>query len=194
MPHRQSDNPAASSWPDISRSYVDEFGSIESRVNDAAGRIWPRARSFAIRVLRDDQLGQRVMMKAAAIVSRKFIELSGDITNLDGYLWRTFHRLLLEEYDKERSHIEKQTELVAETTSLERRSEQKIQDIILIHEILEYADPWTREISEYLLVGYTFEEIGAHLGQKANGIRARFSERVRRLAEDITRPIRPKKS
>jgi hypothetical protein len=76
-------------WPALGSSYLDEFGFIDQTVYDVARNVWPRAALSVARTLRDSQVGQRIMMKAAALVSRKLKEDPERITNLHGYLYKT---------------------------------------------------------------------------------------------------------
>ena len=46
-------------------------------------------------------------------------------------------------------------------------------------------DDWTREVFDYLRLGYKYEELVPHCGSAANVIRSKFSKKIARLAREI---------
>ena len=168
-------------WPDLESSYVDEFGRIDQAVYDIARKAWPALVPSVRRTLRDLPAGQTVMMKAAALVSRKLNEDPQKITNVHGYLYRTFIHLLTEEAEKEGKHAELNRSSLANEDAGGERSDELIYERILIHQILERADPKTRKVFQLRMLGHTFEEIAAELGLRSNHLRSLWSKEIRRL-------------
>lgn len=172
-------------WPDLDSSYVDEFGRIDRAVYEIARKAWPAVVPAVLRTLRDLHAGQTVMMKAAALVSRKLNEDPQRITSVHGYLYRTFIHLLREEIEREGKHAElNRTSLTNEEADAER-SDEIIYERILIHQILERADPKTRKVFQLRMLGHTFEEIAAELGLRSNHLRSLWSKEIHRLASII---------
>jgi DNA-directed RNA polymerase specialized sigma24 family protein len=172
----------------LDTSYVDEFGPINREVYELAATLWPLAVSLIHRTIQDLQTGQNLMIKAVAIVSRKLAEQPEKMTSLHGYLFRTFSRLVSAEFEKETKHGRL---ALAQTQAGEKaeRSDSDIYNAILLQEALTRADPWTREVAELHIIGYTFEEIGKKFGMKANYVRAKWFKGVTRLTETIRREI-----
>jgi DNA-directed RNA polymerase specialized sigma24 family protein len=185
MPHKKPDNFRTTSWPDIEVAYVDEFGPIDPIVYAQAGTLWPLVEPLVLRTLRDGQNGQRLMMKAVALVSRKLAEQPERMINLKSYLFQAFRHLLFEELEKLTGHAQRDAEVAARITAIPQRSEDEINRIVLIHEILQRADNWTRETFELLSLGYTFDEIARECGMKANFVRSRLSKRLQKLADQV---------
>ncbi len=172
-------------WPDLDSSYTDEFGRIDRTIYETARNIWPVVVPSILRLLRDLQTGQAVMMKAAALVSRKVTEDPQKITNLHGYLYRTFIHLLKEEAEKEGRHAELNHAVLLKSEASAKQSDEAIYEIILIHQLLERADPETRAVLELRLIGHTFEEIARQRTMSSNHLRSEWSKKIRRLAAVI---------
>lgn len=172
-------------WPDLDSSYVDEFGFINRTVYEIARNVWPAVVPSILRTLRDLHVGQTVMMKAAALVSRKLGEDAQKITSVHGYLYRTFIHLLSEEAQKEGKHAELNRTMLTTSDVSSRQSEEAAYEIVLIHQILERTDPETRKVFELRLLGYTFEEIAAQQGMRSNHLRSEWSKTIRRIAAAI---------
>ena len=96
MPHNK-DKPPSGVWPPLANGYLDEFGQIDPTLHEAAGRLWPTVEVHLRRARIFPEDGQTLMLKAVALVTRARSQRTDEISNIDGYLWRTFHRLLLEE-------------------------------------------------------------------------------------------------
>ena len=169
-------------WPDLDSSYVDEFGRIDRTVYEIARKAWPAVVPSVLRTLRDLQAGQTVMLKAAALVSRKLSEDPEKMTSVHGYLYRTFIHLLREEVEKEGKHAELNRVSLAKDEAAAEPSDELIYQRILIHQILERADPKTRKVFQLRMLGHTFEEIALELGFQSNHLRSLFSKEIHRLA------------
>jgi DNA-directed RNA polymerase specialized sigma24 family protein len=168
-------------WPDLDSSYVDEFGPIDRAVYEIARKAWPVLVPSIRRTLRDLHAGQTVMMRAAALVSRKVNEDPQKITSVHGYLYRTFVRLLSEEVKKQGKHAELNRASLAQEDIDAARADEVIYERILIHQILERANPKTRKVFQLRMLGHNFEEIAAQLGLQSNHLRSLWSKEIRRL-------------
>jgi DNA-directed RNA polymerase specialized sigma24 family protein len=184
------DNPHANPWPEVQGAYLDEFGPIDPKVYTYATSLWPAVEPLVLRTIRDEHHGQRLMIKAVALVSRKLAEQPGRLTNLKSYLSQTFRRLLFEEFEKQTNHAERDAEVFALTTAIPDSPEDEINKLILVHEILDRADSWTREVFHFLILGHTLDEIGSHYHMKGNFVRSRLSKRVKKLADQIRKETR----
>jgi DNA-directed RNA polymerase specialized sigma24 family protein len=177
-------------WPDIESSYEDEFGRISADVNKAARELWPQAQKFSLLTIRDAHAGMRLMMKAAAKVSRRKAEFPAEeIHDLKGYLFKVFKNIVFSELEKEAGH--RKFAAVLEHKALDRAEDltQELERKILIDELIQRMDPQTRSVFELLVLGYTFEEIATRTNGKANVLRSRFSKRVRSLSQRIRQEV-----
>ena len=171
-------------WPELESSYVDEFGLIDREVYDVSRHVWPAVVPYIRRTLRDLQAGQIVMMKAAALVSRKVNENPQQISSVHGYLYRTFIHLLTKEVETEGKHAELNLSMLLKNGTGEE-SDSSIYQKILIHQLLERADPETRRIFELRTLGHSFEEIAKNDDVQSNRLRSEWSKKVRHLAASI---------
>lgn len=172
-------------WPDLESSYIDEFGLIDRAVYDISRQVWPAVMPYIRRTVRDLQAGQIVMMKAAALVSRKVNESPQEITNVHGYLYRTFIHLLSKEVEKQGKHAERNLAMLAKNEASAEESDEAIYEKILIHQLLARADSQTRKIFELRTLGHTFEEIASAQKMQSNHLRSEWSKEIRRLASLI---------
>lgn len=184
MPHHK-DKATSDFWPPIANGYLDEFGPIDPTLNEAAGRLWPTVEVQLRRAQIAPEDGQTLMLKAVALVTRARRQRTEEITNIDGYLWRTFRRLFLEELKKRALHSKLDAEFAARFEPASQRSEDEITRIILMREILDRADEWLRQVMELLQMGHSYEEIAMLLGRRANVIRSQVSKRLKALAKEI---------
>jgi DNA-directed RNA polymerase specialized sigma24 family protein len=184
MPHNEDKSPSGV-WPPLADGYVDEFGHIDPSVHEAAGRLWSTVEVHLRRAQIVPEDGQTLMLKAVALVTRARCQRTEEISNIDGYLWRTFYRLLLEELEKRALHSKLDAEFAARFAPASQRSEDEITKIILIREILERGDEWLRQVIELLQMGHSYEEIAVLLGGRANAIRSRVSKQLKALARQI---------
>jgi DNA-directed RNA polymerase specialized sigma24 family protein len=172
-------------WPPIEQAFTDECGPIDREVYDAAATLWPRAERLALQTLRDAATGQHLMMKACALVTRQRLTAPAEISNLSGYLFRTWKRLLLAELEKENGHRRHEAALV-ESAMLQRDdASDDLDHQILLQQLMRRMDPWTRRVFQLRALGFTFEEIGPALGLNSHITRTRFSKRLKRLAAQL---------
>jgi DNA-directed RNA polymerase specialized sigma24 family protein len=177
-------------WPELDSSYVDEFGLIDGAIYEIAREVWPAVVPSILRTLRDLQAGQTTMMKAAALVSRKLNENPEKITNVHGYLYRTFIRLLNYEIEKEGKHAEFDR-VLSEKNQLEAAQlDEALFEKILVSQLLARIDSKTRIMLQLRMLGYTFEEIAREQDKQSNHLRSEWSKVIRRLAAIIESEMR----
>jgi DNA-directed RNA polymerase specialized sigma24 family protein len=173
-------------WPILEDSYVDEFGPIDPNVYSLAAGLWPLATRAILRTIQDLQVGQKLMVKAVAIVSRKLDEQPEKLTNPQAYLFRVFSNLVSEEREKTAKHGQLDMGLLVPSVGLAADSSESVLcRTILVHEILRRADPWTREVFELCILGHTFQEIGRKYGMRANHVRSKWSKQIAKLTDRI---------
>lgn len=174
-------NSARILWPDLDEGYTDEFGAIDPEVYQAAGELWPQAEKFVDATTRDGASGLRLMLKAAALVSRKTGREPERIYELKGYIWTTFERLVLGELKKESHHQALGANLTANLPVDGHQSPEAFDDHILLQEIVAQMNAWTRTVFELRALGHEFEEIALMLETPANLLRSRFSKEIKKL-------------
>lgn len=186
MPHN-IDPPPLPPWPEIKEGYRDEFGPIDPDVYKFAADVWPLAESPSFRNLID---AEHLLIKAVAVVSRVSAGQPGKLSNLKGYLYRTFSRLLLEQLRKQQRHEPLEDALLNHAEALTTRSDDDIGRTLLVHEIMNRADSWTKEIFWALIQGYSIEELAGIKNVKANVIRSKLSKNLSRLRKQIEKETR----
>jgi len=172
-------------WGTLEIGYTDEFGRVAPDVYESAGRVWRRARDFALRVLQDadDARARTLLLKAASQVTRARDERGQHVNELDGYLLQTFRRVVLAESEKEenRRRLESEaglnTEWRSQASNVERR--------ILLEEIVGMMDGWTRAVFEWLTLDYSFDEIARHLGVSTKVLRNKYNRHVSALIKQV---------
>lgn len=190
MPDRNTPNSHRIPWPEIDGPYEDEFGPVDPDVYKLAGTIWPLAQVHILRTIHDYDSGQRLLVKAVVTVSRKCVEQPERMTNVRAYLFKTFYRLLLEELEKRGKHDPLDTKVIDSIQIIATRNDVDIDRTILLHEIRERADEWTRQVFDDRVLGYTFEELEGKYGVKANHLRAEWAKKVGRLEQAIGKETR----
>ncbi|HEU0173675.1 MAG TPA: hypothetical protein VFV58_05385 [Blastocatellia bacterium] len=172
------------SWPSLDEGYTDEFGVICPEVYQAAGELWPQAESFVNSKLRDCPAGMRLMLKAAAAVSRKLQEQPDQIRDLKAYLWTTFKRHIYEEVEKENRYQPLEPE--QQPTNDARARSETLHDQILIEEVMAQMDSWTRTVFELRVIGYQFEDIAQMLKMRPNLLRSKFHKEIKKLSRRLS--------
>jgi DNA-directed RNA polymerase specialized sigma24 family protein len=171
------------SWPSLDEGYTDEFGVICPDVYRAAGELWPQAEGFVHSRLRDCPAGMRLMLKAAATVSRKRREQPDQIRDLKAYLWTTFKHFISDEVEKENRYQPLEPELQPENGS--HRISETLNDQILIEEVMAHMDSWTRKIFELRVLGYQFEDIAQMYKMRPNLLRSKFHKEIKKLSHRL---------
>jgi DNA-directed RNA polymerase specialized sigma24 family protein len=164
-------------WPDVTQSWMDQYGAIDADVYGVAAELWPRAERMIGQYQQDASLGQQLMMKACALVTHRRTE--SEITNLTAYLFQTWKHLFFAELEKNNGHRRLEETLAPPdppaTADVERQ--------ILLQQIEQMMDADTRRIFHWLCLGHTYEEIGAFLGMRAESARNKYNRQVHRLIE-----------
>ncbi len=170
-------------------SYEDEFGEIGAEVLREAELIWHYCRSLSIKILGDEHEGQRLLMQAAAKVSLKYKSGETEIKHLRSYLWISFRNLLLAEAKKNERHRELEEKYFETLSSFlqgnARSEEDRVCRRILMEEIVSKMDKWTRDVYEYLALGYKYKDLVPKYGPAENSIRMKFSRNLKKIAGDI---------
>lgn len=178
--------PLTTIWPLLESAYTDEFGHIEPDIYAVAGALWKAsAERFALSTLADAPTGLRLMLKAAAIVSRKHAEPGNLIANLSAYLYQTYRHLVLAELEKENGHRRREKERQGEIESISVSLVEDVDRKILVQQIMQQMDDWMREVFELLMLGHSFEEIGKLREQNAHALRTKFNKHLKRLMKQI---------
>ena len=172
-------------WPPLEIAYTDEFGRIEPEVYKTAGVLWNTyGEQYALSKLTDVPTGLQLMLKAAASVSQKYLDPDVHIENLSNYLFKAYRRLILAELVKRNKHRDRNAERHAEAALLPD-STADIDRKILIQQIINRMDVWTREIFELLILNYSYKEIGKLRGKSGRYIRARFTKKLKSLKKQL---------
>ncbi len=161
--------------------FTDEFGAIDREVYDAAVALLPRVESYAQRTLGDAAAGQRLLMKASALVTRR-CQAGDEFANLAGYLYRTWQRLLLAELEKANGHRSIEADLAAASP---RHTSEDLDRRILLQQIIRHMDDWTRRVFEYLALDFTYDQIAAELGGNDHALRMKYDRKLQALAQRL---------
>ena len=161
--------------------FTDEFGKIDGEVYDIAVTLLPRAESYAQRTLGDAAAGQRLLMNACALVTRRR-QTGEELSNLTGYLYRTWQRLLLAELEKANGHRRLETDLAAASP---RHTTEDLDRRILLQQIIGQMDDWTRRVFEYLALDFTYDQIAAELSGNGHAIRMKYDRKLQALAQRL---------
>src|SRR5262247_1964578 len=171
------------SWPNLDEGYTDEFGVISPEVYRAAGELWPQAEGFVHSKLHDCPAGMRLMLKAAATVSRKRQEQPDQIRDLKAYLWTTFKHFISDEEEKGNRYQPLEPEQQPENDV--RGPLEALDDQILIEEVMAQMDSWTRTVFELRVLGYQFEDIAQMLNLRPNLLRSKFNKKIKKLCRQL---------
>lgn len=158
---------------------VDRRGRhIAPAVLSVAQEIGPRVLFYAQNLIHDPAATISYLEEAAASVSTVIEEkkLSGEpaVRNVGAYLFRTFIRMVdgvrrrearLEQSLQE--HGETQIALIDEGTA---------ETMVLFNEVMATCDRASREVVVLRLEGWSWKEIGEHLGISRHAAEARFSK------------------
>jgi DNA-directed RNA polymerase specialized sigma24 family protein len=173
-------------WGLLETTYLDEFGAIAPDVYAAACRIWQRSKDYGARVLIDKDVARirTLMLKAAARVTRARDEKSHEIKELDGYLFQTFKHIILSELENDNNRLRFETKACLDAEWQDQAN--NVEHRILLNELVEAMDEWTRQIFEWLTLDYTFEDIARHLGLDSRVVRTKYNRHLTRLMKQIT--------
>ena len=171
-------------WPTLETGYEEESGPVDPEVHRVARDLWPRAERLALDLLHDRVAGYRLLKRAVAALSGLSVDRRAEIRSPAAYLFQTYKRLVLAELEKLNGHRVRELE-AAELFRLHGGEAERLDRDILIAELVHAMDPWTREVFEAQVLGYSFEEIGLALDSNPHVVRNRFRIALRRLAATV---------
>jgi hypothetical protein len=177
-----------SNWPSITDGYNDEFGWVDPDIYGTAGELWNEwGKSFALSTIHDEMAGQRLMLKAASLVTRRRAAPDAKIENVLAYLHRTYQHLVLAELEKESGHRRSESDTFNDNllTLTKGSVPDDLERRILIQQLMRRMDEWTRETFQLLVLGYSFEMIAQLTNKKSNVLRSKFSKQVKQLIAEI---------
>ena len=170
-------------------SPVDRLGrSISPLVLDAAEEIGRRAIEHAKKLLIDPAVAAGLLEEAAATVSRAIASkkhcTQANVRDLPSYLFRAFIRRA----DRIKKRQLTQADAAQVQTSGSSNSTDPQADIelkILVDELLTRCDAMTREMFYRRIEGFSWKEIGSSYGISDDSAKARFSQALRRIGENL---------
>ncbi len=172
-------------WPALDSRYVDEYGPISLEVYDAAREIWAAAEEFGEFALQDRAAAFHLLLKATAKVTARMSSDGPEIQNIPSYLRQSYKHLVANEKAKRLQH---EQPLDDSDESLTVNIVADLERKIMLRELFAKMNNEDRELTTYLMFGYTYEEIAAEIGQSSEALRKRFS----RLRQKILTILAPK--
>jgi hypothetical protein len=176
-------------FPKIEDCYSDEFGMISPVVLCEAEKIWILAKNFAVKLLQDEHLGQQLLTKASANVSRSIEKDAQHIQNLSGFLLKSYKRLVLAEAKKRKYRNELEEKWVYDLSrnfeQLPCNAEEKLVRQILLTEITAQMDSWTKQVFQLRALGYEYRDLVPKFGTAENIIRSKLSKKISSLAKKL---------
>src|SRR5271165_916845 len=165
-----------------------------------ARKMWPGVQAHALREAKTRQFGETVALatevweRVLQSVSKTRERLDGKgsgIVDLEAYLFGVFHHRFNRALKKERRRQET-IELVPSSRDLEQlpgardlKSARDLELSIQVKEVIQNMDDWTRRAWAAKVYGYTWKEIGEHMGLSEHQAKLRFGYALRKLAERL---------
>ena len=174
-------------WPAVDQKYLEEFGPVDPTVDQTARELWPHAEHLARELLHDTAAGYRLLKRAVAAVSRIMADRPNEIEHPVAYLFQTYKRLVLAELEKINGHRVRERGCLVQPSC--RDAAASLDRHILVAELVSRMDPWTRNVFEALVLGYTFDEIGHALGSNPHVVRNRFRLSLRRVKDALDQSV-----
>ena len=167
------------------------------RLLQAARKAWPSALSYARTEDVPDCvcLATEVWEELLRSVLRTMQRL-GDlhhVTNLESYLIGGFRHRFQRELLKEKRHRQKllPSESVEQLETMGRIQDwlpvERMERGLLVQQIVDLMDPWTRRVWSYIKYGYSIKEISRHLGLTEYQVEFRYRRRLARLRAYVRR-------
>jgi RNA polymerase sigma factor (sigma-70 family) len=171
---------------------VDHLGrKIDPSVLSIAREIGPRALSYAQNLIGDPARAINFLEQAAASVSVAIEQkkLSGrpEVRNVAAYLFRTFVRMVDEARRKE-TVLEESIDEGDRQTPL--REQARVETAVLLNEVMATCDRGSREVIVLRLEGFSWDEIGKHLGISTHAAEVRFSKALDHARKTLKIPRR----
>jgi DNA-directed RNA polymerase specialized sigma24 family protein len=179
--------------PPLLLNAVDRLGrKIDPVVLSVAREIGPRALSYAQNLIGDPAAAINYLEEAAASVSAAMVQkkLSGrpEVRDVAAYLFRTFVRMV----DDVRSKEATVEEAVEERGDLQTHwtGQDQVETAVLLSEVMATCDRASREVVVLRLEGFSWHEIGQHLGISTHAAELRFSKALDRARKTLKIPRR----
>lgn len=179
-------------------SHKDQKGRpIPQVLLDAAQLVWPRVLWLTERELKDTARAAEILEKAVCLVA-SIMRRKGPqerILNLESYLYwaavRTLNRTV--ERDKMIQFIDDLEPVVDPQTDSYRHRISGTQKQLLIKQVMRYLDARTRRMFLLRVKGFSWENVGAFEGMKANHAAVAYNAGVEKARQRILK-CRPGKT
>jgi DNA-directed RNA polymerase specialized sigma24 family protein len=135
--------------------------------------------------LQDSSAAFDLMLKAAAKVTARMASGGRKIESLQPYLFQTYKHLVGNEKAKRLKHEQSLGDF---DESLKVNIVADLERKIMLRELFARMTNEDRELANYLMFGYTYDEIAAEIGASSDALRKRFS----RLRQKISTILTPK--
>src|SRR5262245_31773461 len=171
--------------------------SIPKSLLDLAQVVWSRVVYLTERELKDTARAAEILETAVGVVSRVMQRRGPDHRILDpeSYLYWAAARIVYRTLEREKmvQFIDDLEPVLHAQTGSYRSRMSGTEKQILIRQIMRYMDTRTRGMFLLRVKGFTWEQIGAFAGMKANPAAVAYNEGVERARHRILRS-RPGKS
>ena len=172
---------------------VDRLGrKIDPAVLSIAREIGPRALAYAHNLIGDPAAAINYLEEAAASVSAAMEQkkLSGrpEVRNVAAYLFRTFVRMVDDAKYKEAIAQESIGE--QGNSQIRWATRDQVETAVLFSEVMATCDRASREVVVLRLEGFSWGEIGKHLGISTHAAELRFSKALDRARKTLKIPRR----
>lgn len=169
----------ADALPHLVEGYQDEYGPIDHEIYAEAASLWPTLYHYARKMTADETQAWNLLVKTVARVSQRRTEC-GEIVNLRAYVITVFRRLAVDEMK-----LARRMNLCALDLHSGATVEQELDRMILARQLFRRMDPFTREVFELLILGYSFAEIAKIRSVDAAVLRTKFRRRMTRLSQQV---------
>ncbi|HXM96523.1 MAG TPA: hypothetical protein VOA64_20080 [Candidatus Dormibacteraeota bacterium] len=176
----------------------------------AAREVWPRVLAHAQRELNANSLRSDSASMAAQVWERMLRSVSRTrqrnsdprqaIGDLRSYLFLAFVHRFNRAVQQEQKHAER-IELVSSSIELERIESaqdvgwvEELERAILIREIADRMDGWTKKVWQARQLGYTWKEIASWLGVSEQQAKMKFQYGMEKTRRSIVRLLKAGKS
>lgn len=166
--------------------YEDEFGKIHPHILSVAEAIWRKSGDFFSKIIQDPHQCLKILMRAAALVSRKYNAGETEIKNPTSYLYTTFRHLILAEVSRRKRHCELEAEVGMKQIETEIcGADEQIYQKILVNQLRARMDDWMRAVFDLQTIGYQYKDLIPKYGSSENIIRSRYSKNLLKLKNEI---------
>jgi DNA-directed RNA polymerase specialized sigma24 family protein len=167
-------------WETLTSTFKDSFPAVEPEVYNTAGEVWQNALAFARTHGLDESDARAALMAAVVTVSKVGTE---EIKSLSAYLFTSYERRILETLKK--LNREASLDSIGHDVIVDKAAANRIEEKVLLEEIVACMDLEMLTIYEGLVLGYSFEELAVKHGKRANALRSIFSKKLRRIADEL---------